>query len=634
MGEFLLAQDIVTEVEKVDKAIEIKESKKLENRLKSEIKSYLKHDNFMIKAKVWLEKHSRYKLPSKISNKQDIKKSKKNYSVDILTEPPLPGLPSSNLNTMNDFLDKLEQHEQLQKKLATKIENSVLTVDKKRLVDSSIEVIKKSVKLVIDQNTDKNELAFLKELLITKADLDLSSSKADILDIKKINFPKSKDGTLKKTIIDNSMSAWIKRNYQNMIYAVIALVLFIAFVSYLFSLKRKKTALVSSNENSDKKSTLKRSKRAEEQSELEAHQLNLYDSIKDEIVNISISDVKGIKDRVQNIYKSQDKKDLDKIYIYYDMLGDRLFKSFFTDIFSQEEMINITDGFNDFSKDITIEDKITISKELYGDLHNQKYASKKKTKRDFKPFAFLDKLSEDQIAYLLKIENNANKAVVISQLKPELAAKLMAKLPKKDQAVIASEISSFKSIPVEFFQGIANKIAKNAQDIPQIVNLAQEGDDIIINILDRLDYAEQIKMLNSYQEYNPDLYFKIKRVFMTFDDLVKVPKNILKDLLKSIDNRELAYAFANVNDNFKDGILNLLPPRQKAMIESVINHDKPSKEDSDSAKLLITQKARLLLKSGLFSLDSGNALNSSQKQNRSFAQRINRDSKEGSYENS
>ncbi|USD67921.1 FliG C-terminal domain-containing protein [Vibrio sp. SCSIO 43136] len=187
-----------------------------------------------------------------------------------------------------------------------------------------------------------------------------------------------------------------------------------------------------------------------------------------------------------------------------------------------------------------------------------------------RPFEFLEKLTTNQVRWLIDDEAIKIKALVLSQLSSQQASSLMATFEPEVQAMLATEIVQFESMPMAAFNEVATSLAVKAQTVPDYKTVKSDGNQILVNLLDSMNMSQQEGLLAQLKQSSPDSYIELRKVYYIFEDLVNTPKNVVSNVLRTIDGETLAIAFADIEEADLTRLLSCLPDRFAAMVQSEI----------------------------------------------------------------
>lgn len=223
------------------------------------------------------------------------------------------------------------------------------------------------------------------------------------------------------------------------------------------------------------------------------------------------------------------------------------------------------------------------------------------------PFAFLDKLDDSQIVYILEEEGIKIKALVLSQLPIKRAAELIRRLPVGDQGAIATAIGDLEAVPVTAFQSIADKLAHKAERAPSFNAIVTDGVKLLVNILDNADNATEQRILDTLKTTNPSMMRRVKEIYFTFADIPKLPQGVLKDAAREMDPVRLALALRGAPENMADLVLEALTEKRRSLVVDAVEDledRQPEPTDVEGARRELVGRIRELVGQGRFSLKS------------------------------
>jgi len=220
------------------------------------------------------------------------------------------------------------------------------------------------------------------------------------------------------------------------------------------------------------------------------------------------------------------------------------------------------------------------------------------------PFAFLNKLNDSQVLYLIKDEDIRIKALVMSQLPAQRSADIILRLDEKELAQIAFEIEQFQSLPVSAFKDIADRLAKASLTVPSFENISADGLSVLINMLDKMSVSEETRMLKTLKSEKPETYYRLRQVYFTFADLMRTPERIISNELRAVSVAELSQALCNTSIEFKRHVLAALPMKLRAGViqELKANESQARSEEIHEARRGLVNTMRDVIRAGRFSM--------------------------------
>jgi len=291
---------------------------------------------------------------------------------------------------------------------------------------------------------------------------------------------------------------------------------------------------------------------------------------------------------------------LDKVAILFKTLGVQLASQLFKGISPQD--LNRIKLKMDSLSDIPFKVKKTVLEEFYFSFIQEKI--KPATEETKKPFEFLEKLTDEQVVYLISNEPPRIMALAIAQLDVERQSRVIQMLEPTMQPKVLSEMGNLDDIPLEGVVSIAAELKEKSHFLPKESEFSRGGGKNVAGILSRLHPSDERKFLEYLEKEAPELVKEVKRYYFSFDDLVKLPPNILSDILKSVEVSDIAYALKGQPEEVKEKFISSLPQRTKIILEDemkLLEGPQPRRKVEASQKKIV-DKARELEREGRFNL--------------------------------
>lgn len=291
---------------------------------------------------------------------------------------------------------------------------------------------------------------------------------------------------------------------------------------------------------------------------------------------------------------------LDKAAILFKALGPDLAVQLFKGI-NRNQLQKIREHLAKITN-IPFEVKKAVLEEFYFAFVSEKFTpAQEETK---KPFEFLTNLSDEQVTYLISSETPVIMALAIAQLPVERQVNVLQLLDPTLQPKILAEMGRLKEIPLEGAVNIAHKLKEKSAFIPRASELKRGGGEDLAGILSKMRPRDEKRFMEHLAKEAPELVEQIKRYYFTFEDLPKLPQNILAEVLKSVEASEVAYALKGQSEEVKQLFINCLPQRTQIILEDemkLLEGPQPRRK-VEAAQKKIVEKLRELEKEGRFNL--------------------------------
>ncbi len=163
----------------------------------------------------------------------------------------------------------------------------------------------------------------------------------------------------------------------------------------------------------------------------------------------------------------------------------------------------------------------------------------------------LGNVNETVLANYLKNEYPQTVAVVVSKIKPEHAARVLAELPEDFAMEVVLRMLRMEAVQKE----VLDKVEQTLR-IEFMSNLARtnrrDSHELIAEIFNNLDRNAESRFLNALEERNRESAERIKALMFTFEDLIKLDPSGVQTLLRAVDKDRLALALKGASDTLRD----------------------------------------------------------------------------------
>jgi len=255
---------------------------------------------------------------------------------------------------------------------------------------------------------------------------------------------------------------------------------------------------------------------------------------------------------------------IDKAAILFDILGARLAGQLFPSL-NEEEIIAVRQRIPMIKK-APFESKKMVLEEFYFAFMSKKFADESKAATS-QPFAFLEGMSEVQLAYLIRSEPTKSVSILIAQLPLEMQGKLLQRLPTEVRTQAMVELGKIKDVPLQAVLEVASEFKEKAKQIPSQAEYREGGGKAMANLLATMDPKEQQQFLDYLAEEDPELAKEVKKHHFTFDNVSLLSDGLLRDVFNSLDLDDVALALKGQEQELIDRVLENLPQKKQAMFE-------------------------------------------------------------------
>lgn len=181
-------------------------------------------------------------------------------------------------------------------------------------------------------------------------------------------------------------------------------------------------------------------------------------------------------------------------------------------------------------------------------------------------FSFLKDIDADQIVELIKEESPPVLAVILSQIDPRSAARVLARLPDELQKQVVARIARIQKIDPEIVQKTADTIKKKLYLTGKITTQKVDGKSVLMNILKNMDYSQDRIIIDRIADDSPELASELTKKLFSVEILFKIPKRQLQLVLRVFNDKQIALLLKGRRGEFKTFVLDNVSGRRRTLI--------------------------------------------------------------------
>src|ERR1700683_1195407 len=210
----------------------------------------------------------------------------------------------------------------------------------------------------------------------------------------------------------------------------------------------------------------------------------------------------------------------------------------------------------------------------------------------------LGNVNESVLANYLKNEYPQTVAVILSKIKSEHAARVLAALP--EDFALECVMRMLRMEPVQ--REILDKIEQTLRT-EVISNLARtskrDSHEMMAEIFNSLDRQTEARFIAALEERNREAAERIRALMFVFEDLSKLDPGGVQTLLRSVQKDQLGLALKGASDALREMFFSNISERAaKIMREDMESMGPVRLKDVDSAQMAMVQVAKDLAAKG------------------------------------
>jgi flagellar motor switch protein FliG len=210
----------------------------------------------------------------------------------------------------------------------------------------------------------------------------------------------------------------------------------------------------------------------------------------------------------------------------------------------------------------------------------------------------LSNVQEQVLANYLKNEYPQTVAVVLSKLRAEHAARVLAVLPEEFALDVVNRMLKMEAVQKEVIERVEATLRNEFMS-----NLSQtrrrDAHEVMAEIFNGFDRQTETRFMTALEEANRESAERIKNLMFTFDDLVKLDAGSAQTLMRNIDKDKLAIALKGANETVRGFFMQNMSSRAGKMLADDMAALGPVRlRDVDEAQGLLVNLAKDLAAKG------------------------------------
>ena len=210
----------------------------------------------------------------------------------------------------------------------------------------------------------------------------------------------------------------------------------------------------------------------------------------------------------------------------------------------------------------------------------------------------LGNVNEQVLANFLKNEYPQTVAVVLSKIRADHGARVLALLPESFAMEVIMRMLRMEAVQKE----VLNDVEKTLRT-EFMTNLARtnqrDAHEMMADIFNNLDRTTETRFITALEERNKDSAERIKSLMFTFEDLGRLDSTSVQILLRVIEKDKLGIALKGASEPLRDIFLGNMSERAAKLLREDMSTMGPVRlRDVDEAQLYMVQLTKELAARG------------------------------------
>jgi flagellar motor switch protein FliG len=219
----------------------------------------------------------------------------------------------------------------------------------------------------------------------------------------------------------------------------------------------------------------------------------------------------------------------------------------------------------------------------------------------------LANVNETVLANYLKNEYPQTVSVVLSKIKPEHAARVLAALPEEFALEVVQRMLRMEAVPKDILDKVEQTL--RTEFMSNLARTAKrDAHEQMAEIFNNFDRQTESRFVTALEERSRDSAERIKALMFTFEDLGKLDPGSIQTLLRHVEKDKLGLALKGATDTLRDVFFSNMSERAGKILREDMEAMGPVRlKDVDEAQMRMVNVAKDLANKGEIMIASGNS---------------------------
>jgi flagellar motor switch protein FliG len=192
--------------------------------------------------------------------------------------------------------------------------------------------------------------------------------------------------------------------------------------------------------------------------------------------------------------------------------------------------------------------------------------TRKLRERSAGDLAMLQKMEPQQLSKFLENEHPQTVALVLAHLDAQRGSVVLMNLGPEMRVEAVRRLAEMRQFSPEVAQKVALVLHRRMSSLGTTGRKSYAGFKAVAELLNRLDQNESKGILEKIEQNEPKVAIQIRTLMFTFDDLLTVPQNSVRDIVAAADKKTLALALKGAKENVRAHIFSVMSSRAVEML--------------------------------------------------------------------
>jgi flagellar motor switch protein FliG len=217
-------------------------------------------------------------------------------------------------------------------------------------------------------------------------------------------------------------------------------------------------------------------------------------------------------------------------------------------------------------------------------------------------FGFLQKVKPEQLSDFIIHEHPQTIALILAHMDPTSAAETLSYFNDDLRAEVLIRMANLGDISPTIIKRVSAILESKLESLTSY-KVEVGGTRFVAEIFNRLGQKSAKSTLSYIEQVNDNLANQIKEMMFTFDDIIKLDKTAIVEILKAADKNDLMVALKGANEELKQKFLENMSSRAAEAFTEELQFLGPVKvKDVEAAQRKIIEIIQKLAEEGKVSV--------------------------------
>ena len=179
----------------------------------------------------------------------------------------------------------------------------------------------------------------------------------------------------------------------------------------------------------------------------------------------------------------------------------------------------------------------------------------------------LQKADPQELARFLEDEQPQTIALMLAYLDAKSASAVLMKLPEAVRVESVKRLAQLRNFSPEMAQKVSMVLHKRLQTVGEQSRRNYAGFKSAADLMNRLEPGAMNAVLDAIESDDAKLALNIRNLMFTFDDLLSVPENGIRELVGRLDKKVLTLALKGASEELRNHLMKAISSRAYEMLK-------------------------------------------------------------------